>query len=114
MKDQETDSRLREIFKRNAPSFDRPDLSAALGAEVRAFAPKRRRRLRIAVYTSIAVILGSAVTVGSLLAVAHLGDRQPILVITDGPTGEAAPAPSTGGVATTATVGSVVEGNVWA
>ncbi len=49
----------------------------------KASAPRRRSGLRVAVFASIAVVLVASITVGSLEAAKHLGNDQPVLVITD-------------------------------
>lgn len=65
---------------------------------------RRRIGLRVAVYASVAVVLAAAITVGSLEAVKHLGEEQPILVIGEDPVGMS---PGSTGPATATTAVSV-------
>jgi hypothetical protein len=90
------DRELEETLDRLSGSVDRSGVWASIearaGGRKQPSAPRRRSGLRVAVFASIAVFLVAAITVGSLEAVKHLGNGQPILVITDQTTVPSTPA----------------------
>ncbi len=107
------DRQLQETLKWLAGPVDRSGVWA--GIEARAgdrrqlFAPKPRSARRVAVFASIAVVLVTAITVGSLEAVNHLGNDQPVVVINDDTAGMA---PGSTGQ-TTQTAASGAQGGQW-
>ena len=90
------DRPLEEALDRLSGSVDRSGVWASIearaGGRKQPSAPRRRSGLRVAAFASIAVFLVAAITVGSLEAVKHLGNGQPILVITDQTTVPSTPA----------------------
>lgn len=93
---QATDTKLREVFRRNAPPADETHLAAALRPQ-RALStrstttrtPKQtpgRRRLRLALMTAGAVVIAAGIGIGSWQAATHLGGDRSVVVITDRPT----------------------------
>ena len=103
---QETDSRLREIFRRNAPSFDGTPLPLRLRSDPRSTpaGPSRRRYLRSAAVAFGVVVLVAALGTGIFEAVAYLGGlgehgpslgEGPALVIGDQTTETSAPGTTT-------------------
>jgi eukaryotic-like serine/threonine-protein kinase len=101
------DRHLEETLDRLSGSVDRSGVWASIearadaraGGRKRASTPRRRSGLRVAVYACVAAVLVAALAMGSLEAVRHLGNGQPILVITDQTT-----VPSTPGQTTETTV----------
>jgi hypothetical protein len=95
-RDEQTDARLREIFRKNAPPADEAHLAAALRPEAALASgtattrapkrPARRRRLRVIAVTAGAVVLAAAIGIGSWQAAARLGGSDSVVVITDHPT----------------------------
>ena len=94
------DRQLEETLDRLSGSVDRSGAWASIeaqadaraGSRKGASAPRRMSGMRVAVFASVAVFLVAAITVGSLEAVKHLGNGQPILVITDQTTVPSTPA----------------------
>ena len=94
------DQRLEETLDRLSGSVDPSGVWAGIEAQVNAragsrkgaSAPRRMSGLRVARFAAIAVFLVAAITVGGLEAVKHLGNGQPILVISDQTTVPSTPA----------------------
>ncbi len=89
---QETDSQLREIFKRNAPSFDKTGLLSRLRSNKRALSgsPSRKRCLQFGAIALGVLILCAGVAAGVYEGVAHFTRPGQVLVIgDDGTTGPA-------------------------
>ena len=92
-RDDQTDAKLRGLFKRNAPPADEAHLAAALRPERALSArtatartpkrPPRRHGLRVIALTAGAVVLAAAIGVGSWQAAARLGGSDSVVVITD-------------------------------
>lgn len=85
MNDHDLDIRLGEVFKRNAPSFAVPEFPPRpRPSGVRAVpAGQRHGAVRSIALAAGALVLAAAVGVGVWQAVVHMGDRGPIVVITD-------------------------------
>jgi hypothetical protein len=81
------DRQLEETLDRLAGPVDRSGLWASIearaGVRKQPSAPRRRSGLRIAVFASIAIVLVTAVAIGSVVAVRHLGQQHFVLRITD-------------------------------
>ncbi len=92
-RDDQTDAKLRGLFKRNAPPADEAHLAAALRPEAALSSraatartpkrPTRRHGLRVIALTAGAVVLAAAIGVGSWQAAARLGGSDSVVVITD-------------------------------
>ena len=85
MDKRETDARLREIYRRNAPAVNTSAFSARLHQEI---SPKKRARQthwpsRRLVLALASLVLIAGVTWGVAEAITHLGRHQVVLVITD-------------------------------
>jgi hypothetical protein len=85
MDNQETDRRLREVFRRNDPSFGRDEADVVTqAARSQHLGPGRSHNVLRRVGIAVAVLaVGIGVAAGVWQAVAHLGGNNPIILITD-------------------------------
>jgi len=81
------DQKIQEALRSSVRPADPVAGYRAVQARLQPVSRGRRSGLHVVLYASLAVVLVAAVTVGSLEAVKHLGNDQPILVITDDTTG---------------------------
>ena len=85
MEDREIDLKLREVFRRNEPSFEQSQADRVTQAASSRHVPRGRRRgvLRLVTITVAVLAVGIAVAAGVWQAIAHLGGNNPIVLITD-------------------------------
>ena len=88
MEDREIDLKLREVFRRNEPSFEQSQVDMVNQAASSRHVPRDRRRgvLRIVTITVVVLVVAVGLAAGVWQAIAHLGGNNPIVVITDQPT----------------------------